>query len=82
MVYFGAWNLQAGRQQAEGQLLQLKASCLSATYIQGAYIQPVLSLWLVIKFLQTPKGPPVEDLLIFLWSPCALWVPQSFPTLS
>jgi hypothetical protein len=34
-----------------------RPSCSYATYVQGTQVQPVLTLWLMIRDLGTPKGP-------------------------
>lgn len=47
----------------------------------GGQVQPMLALWLVIQSLIAPNGPGQLTLLVFLWNPCPLQVPQSFSQL-
>jgi hypothetical protein len=42
----------------------------------------LVALWLVVQSLVAPEDPGELSLLVFLWSPYALWVPQSISQLS
>ena len=44
----------------------------------GTYVQIFYALWLVVQSLDDVKGPDMLTLLVFLWNPHPLWVPQSF----
>lgn len=53
-------------------------NCSYATCMQGAQVEPMLIVSLVVQSLGALKGTGSLTLLFFLWSACPLWVPHSF----
>jgi hypothetical protein len=81
VIHLRAWDPQAtGSGSTPAPVVGVPAwrpSCSSATYVQGV---PICSL-VGDSVSGSPSGLGWLTSLVFLWSPCPLWVPQSFPQL-